>query len=126
MVMGQKHHIRRRPASPRLAIFMAISCFVLAALPVMAQETFYDAYELGLGHERAGRWSQALAAFENARSLRPEPGRQIPTFGRAVLDVYDPDLHLARVKIELGRGDEAVRDLERARASNVSPKGEIL
>ena len=93
--------------------------------PAAAQETFYDAYELGLGHERAGRWSQALAAFETARGLRPEAGRNVPTFGRAVLEVYDPDLHIARVKIELGRGGEAVRDLDRARSNSVSSASEI-
>lgn len=118
-------HIGRLSALPRTVMFIVVLCVALGALPIMAQDTFYDAYEVGLSYERAGRWSQALAAFETARSLRSEPGRDVPTFGRAVLEVYDPDLHLARVKIELGRGDEAVRDLDRARSNGVSSASEI-
>ena len=100
-------------------------CLLLLGGPLAAQSTFYDAYELGLAHERAGRWSAALAAFESAVQLRPDAGLDVPTFGRDTLSVYDPYLHLARVEIELGRYEEASSRLEAARSAGVSPRSEI-
>jgi len=98
---------------------------VLVVTPLAAQSTFYDAYELGLAHERAGRWSAALKAFETAVRLRPEAGRNVPTFGRDTLLIYDPYLHLARVEIELGRNQQALSYLEATRSAGVSPRSEI-
>ena len=106
-------------------MLVGLLCFMLLGGPLAAQSTFYDAYELGLAHERAGRWSAALEAFETAARLRPESGRDVPTFGRDTLSVYDPSLHLARVEIELGRNVEASSHLEAARSAGVSPRSEI-
>jgi len=103
-----------------------VACLVLLSAPtVAAQETFFDAYELGLAHERAGRWTEARAAMQTAVELRPEAGRNVPTFGHDVIDVYDPYLHLARINLELGRGGEALRFLDQSRRAAVSPKSEI-
>jgi hypothetical protein len=91
----------------------------------VAQTTFYDAYDLGLAHERAGRWSAARTAFEAAVDLRPNAGRNVPTFGRDVLAVYDPYFHLAAVEIELGLVVEAREHLATAKSAGVSPPEEM-
>lgn len=98
---------------------------LLSAQLVVAQETFFDAYELGLAHERAGRWTAALTAFHAAVELRPEAGKSVPTFGHDVIDVYDPYIHIAQSHMELGRIDDARRFLNRSRSAAVSPKTEI-
>ncbi len=102
-----------------------MAVFLLVPAIAATQVTFYDAYELGLAHERAGRWSSAVTAFETAVSIRPTAGRDVQTFGRDTLDVYDPFLHLARVEIKLGRFPEAKKHLAVARAAGVSSHLEI-
>ncbi len=104
---------------------LALGLAIGACVPAAAQQTFYDAYEMGLAHERAGRWTAALAVFETAVELRPQAGRNISTFGRDVLEVYDPYFHLARVSLELGRIDDARRFLDRARSEGVTPDSEL-
>lgn len=119
--------ISRFPGSgSAIAEWAIVACLVLLSVPtVAAQETFFDAYELGLAHERAGRWTEALTALETAVELRPEAGTSVPTFGHDVIDVYDPYLHLARILIELGRADDARRFLDQSRTAAVSPVSEI-
>ena len=119
--MGQSGSHRWR--STFLAAVLGLALGV--CVPATAQQTFYYAYEIGLAHERAGRWTAALTAFESAVELRPEAGRNIGTFGRDVLEVYDPYSHLARVSLELGRNDDARRWLERARSEGATPRPEL-
>jgi serine/threonine-protein kinase len=121
--MSNASFIIHRSPVPRLMLVAWLMLF--SSNPVVAQETFYDAYELGLAHERAGRWTEALTALQAAVRLRPEAGINVPTFGLDVIDVYDPHIHLARIHLELGRGDEARRFLDQSRSAAVSPVSEI-
>ncbi|MCL4819927.1 MAG: protein kinase [Vicinamibacteria bacterium] len=56
---------------------------------------WYEEYEIGLQALRAGRAGDAIAAFELAARLRPEPGRNVQTYGTNFLTDYQPYLKLA-------------------------------
>ncbi len=56
---------------------------------------WYEEYENGLQALRSGRAGDAIAAFELAARLRPEPGRNVQTYGTNFLTDYQPYLKLA-------------------------------
>ena len=63
--------------APAAAIALAI---LLAPAAARAQD-WDEAYRLGLTALARGNHARAVEAFRRAIALRPEPGRNIPTYG---------------------------------------------
>jgi Protein kinase domain len=106
---------------PRLPLGLAaIGAAFFVGFSVQAQTTFYEAWETGLAQERAGAWSEARTSFQRAKALHPEPGQRVRSYGLNFIEQYDPDLHLARTAIRLGRLDEAKTHLAAAQKAGVS------
>ncbi len=115
--------MRRRP---RLFLFLAaVGAGLLAGFSVLAQTTYYEAWEAGLAQERAGAWTEARMSFQRAKVLHPEPGRRVRSYGLNFIEQYDPDLHLTRANIRLGRLDEARTHLVAAQKAGVSSQAEL-
>ena len=88
-----------------------------AVLLAQGQPTFYAAYEDGLEHERAGRWREALAAYQRAIALRPKPAARVVIYGNNLLLDYYPYAHAARCQTELGQFEAARALLSRSENS---------
>lgn len=98
----------------------------LLATPTLlaqSQPTFYAAYQDGLEAEHQGHWRAALAAFDRAVALRPEPAARVITYGNNLLLNYAPYSHQARCHLELGELEAARAALSRA-AVHAEPRGE--
>jgi protein kinase-like protein/PEGA domain-containing protein/tetratricopeptide repeat protein len=66
-----------------------------------------EAYRSGLTALARGEHARAVAAFQRAIALRPEPGRNILTYGTNVEPRYFPYLHLAEAYLGLGQLEAA-------------------
>jgi hypothetical protein len=95
---------RRRP----LVLAMGL---VLAAALAGAEE-WHEAYRAGLSALARGDAERAAAAFRRAITLRPEPGRNVVTYGTNVEPRYFPYLRLADAYISLGQLELAQQALE--------------
>ena len=104
---------------------LAVVLILLSPAAAVAQSTFYEAYERGEDHQKAGRHQEAREAFLTAVAIHPEPAERIKTYGLNFLHQYDPYLHLAQVEIDLGLLEEAQAHLERSATAEVSPVEEI-
>jgi tetratricopeptide (TPR) repeat protein len=60
------------------------------------------------------RRSRAAEAFKRAIALRPEPGRNILTYGTNVEPRYFPYVHLAEAYLDLGQLEAAREALDRS------------
>lgn len=95
-------------------------------LGVQAQSlgTWYDAYEAGLSAQAKGQHAQALAAFQRAAGLRPQPGNRILTYGLNSLETYHPYLRSAQSALALGLVDVAEEQLKRSAQLGKEPAAE--
>jgi hypothetical protein len=73
-----------------------------------------EAYRSGLTALARGDHARAAAAFKRAIALRPEPGRNILTYGTNVEPRYFPYLHLAEAYLGLGQLEAARETLEKS------------
>ncbi|HEY7514666.1 MAG TPA: PEGA domain-containing protein, partial [Vicinamibacteria bacterium] len=95
-----------RPLPLALALGL---CLVGAAAP--AQE-WHEAYRDGVSALARGDAQQAVPALRRAVSLRPEPGRNVVTYGTNVEPRYFPYLRLAEAYLALGQLEPAQQALE--------------
>ncbi len=91
----------------RLALAIA-SLAVFAS--VAAAEEWYEAYRRGVRALAQGRPEAAVTLLERAIAQRPEPGRNVVTYGTNVERDYSPYLRLAEASL-------ALRDASRARSA---------
>jgi hypothetical protein len=90
---------------------VALAAGWLALLASVAgAEEWYEAYRRGVRALGQGRADQAVTLLERAAALRPEPGRNVVTYGTNVEREYFPYLRLAEASLQL-------RDAARARAA---------
>ncbi len=89
----------------RSSLVVAIG-LVLAAVPLPAQE-WHDAYRSGLNALARGDAAGAAEALRRAIALRPEPGRNVVTYGTNVEPRYFPYLRLAEACLALGQLEAA-------------------
>jgi predicted Ser/Thr protein kinase len=93
---------------PPLAFALGLS---LGGAPAGAQE-WHDAYRSGLSALARGDAERAVEALRRAVALRPEPGRNVVTYGTNVEPRYFPYLRLAEAYLALGQLEAAQQALE--------------
>jgi hypothetical protein len=97
--------------------------FLLLAAPAAAQD-WHEAYRAGVTALNRGQPARAVQLLERAASLRPEPGRNVVTYGTNVEARYYPYLRLAEAHL-LQRNLEGARAaLERSKSWGREPAEE--
>lgn len=96
------------PASAGVGLALG---FFLAAAPLRAQE-WHEAYRSGLAALQRGDATRAAEVLRRAIALRPEPGRNVVTYGTNVEPRYFPYLRLADAYLALGQLEAARQTLE--------------
>jgi SSS family transporter len=86
---------------------------LLAAQPAAAQE-WHDAYRAGVAALARGDPARAAESLQRAIALRPEPGRNVITYGTNFEPRYFPYLRLAEARLALGQLDAAREALDRS------------
>jgi hypothetical protein len=89
---------------------LALALLLLA--PSAAAEEWHEAYRAGVLALEKGDAARAAAAFERAIARRPEPGRNVRTYGTNFEPRYFPYLRLAEARLALGQADAAQKALE--------------
>lgn len=82
-----------------------------SVLMAQSQATWFAAYEDGLALQAKGQHAAALAAFQRAAALRPQPGNRVLTYGMNFLENYHPWLRIAQCALATGQlevGQEAL------------------
>jgi hypothetical protein len=90
---------------------LALAAGLLLGRGASAEE-WHEAYRLGLSALARGDGAQAVAAFGRAVAQRPEPGRNVVTYGTNVEARYFPYLRLAEAHLALGQLAKAREALE--------------
>lgn len=109
----------------RLAIPLPALILGLAGpLAAQSQATWYAAYEDGLGFQAKGKSAAALAAFQRAAELRPQPGNRVLTYGMNFLDAYHPWLKIAQCAMAVKDLDTAEEALKRSTSYGKEPAAE--
>ncbi|MCM2257144.1 MAG: protein kinase [Vicinamibacteria bacterium] len=85
--------MRRRPLWRALVVLALLLCAGIAG--AQPARPWYEEYEAGLLALRAKRAGDAIGAFERAAQLRPEPGRNVQSYGTNFVEDYQPYLRLA-------------------------------
>jgi hypothetical protein len=96
---------------------------LLAAGPVAAQE-WHEAYRAGVSALARGDPARAVEALRRAVALRPEPGRNVLTYGTNVEPRYFPYLRLAEAYLALEQLDAARAALETSASRGREPADE--
>src|SRR5262245_26889084 len=97
-------------ATRRRLLVLAIGILLGAA--VAGAEEWHEAYRAGLNALARGDAETAADALQRAIALRPEPGRNVVTYGTNVEPRYYPYLRLAEAYIALGQLELAQQALE--------------
>jgi Protein kinase domain/PEGA domain len=96
---------------------------LLAAGPAAAQE-WHEAYRSGVTALARGDAARAVESLRRAVALRPEPGRNVVTYGTNVEPRYFPYLRLAEAHLALGQFDPARQALETSAKWGIEPAEE--
>ena len=72
-----------------------------------AAQDWHEAYRAGVSAMARGEHARAVEALRRAVALRPEPGRNVLTYGTNVEPRYFPYLRLAESHLAIGQLDEA-------------------
>jgi hypothetical protein len=102
-------------------VLCALACL---SAPAAQAEEWFDAYEAGLRLLRQGQGVKAAERFERAIRLRPEPGRNILTYGTNRLASYHPYLRLAEAWLLVGDAARARDALARSETRPGEPADE--
>ena len=115
---------RRAPliAATRAAL-AALAAFLLAPAPICAQE-WHESYRAGVAALQRGDAARAVEALRRAIALRPEPGRNVVTYGTNVEPRYFPYLRLADAYVTLGQLEAARETLEASASWGREPADE--
>jgi len=109
------------PASSRAAGL--VLALLLAAGPLAAQD-WHEAYRAGLAALARGDHARAAEALRRAARLRPEPGRNVVTYGTNVEPRYFPYLRLAEACLALEDLEGARQALDTSASWNREPADE--
>jgi serine/threonine-protein kinase len=101
---------------------LALGGWLCASLA--AAEEWHEAYRAGLSALAHADHAAAAERFQRAIALRPEPGRNVVTYGTNVEPRYYPYLRLAEALLALGRLEDARRALETSAARGREPAEE--
>ncbi len=101
----------------------ALGIALLFSGEASAQEWF-DAYERGLLALKQAQAARAVEFFEQAIRLRPEPGKNLISYGTNRIDEYYPYLRLAEAEMLSGNLIAAREALKRSEAHGKEPRAE--
>jgi hypothetical protein len=96
---------------------------LLSARPAVAEE-WYEAYQAGVAALKRGDHARAAERLGRAIALRPEPGRNVVTYGTNFEARYYPYLYLAEACLALGRLEKAREALEASATWAREPAGD--
>ncbi len=95
---------------PSRRLLAAVLCSILIFTAHARAGEWYESYQEGMKALAQGQPSRALSLLEQAAGQRPQPGRNVITYGTNVVERYYPYLHLAEAYVQ-------VRDLAGARSA---------
>jgi hypothetical protein len=95
----------------------------LAGAPLLAQE-WHESYRAGVRALAEGQPLRAVSLLEQAVSQRPQPGRNVITYGTNVEPRYYPYLRLAEAYLRLGDLRGARSAIERSARWGIEPQAE--
>ncbi|HET7294613.1 MAG TPA: protein kinase [Vicinamibacteria bacterium] len=101
---------------------LVLACLTLA--PAAGAQEWHEFYRAGVTALERGDAVRATGAFARAIALRPEPGRNVRTYGTNVEPRYFPYLRLAEAQLALGDWDAARESLDRSAQWNREPADE--
>jgi hypothetical protein len=114
----------KQPADSPAARAAAVALLAfLTALPSHAEE-WHEAYRAGLAALARGDHARAAEALQRAIAARPEPGRNVVTYGTNVEPRYFPYLRLAEAQLGMGRLPAARQALAQSAAWAREPADE--
>jgi protein kinase-like protein/PEGA domain-containing protein len=90
----------------RGAVAAALAVVALCAARAEAQE-WHESYRAGVAALQRGDAARAVTALRRAVALRPEPGRNVQTYGTNIEPRYFPYLRLAEAHLAQGNLDGA-------------------
>jgi hypothetical protein len=115
--------MRRASGAARGAALVLAIGGSLAARPAGAQE-WHESYHSGVAALGRGDHARAVEALQRAIALRPEPGRNVVTYGTNVEPRYFPYLALGEAYLALGRLEAARKALETSASWGREPADE--
>jgi hypothetical protein len=107
---------------PLLLALLSLAIFV-SARDGRAQE-WHESYREGLKALSQGQPLRAVSLLEQAAGKRPQPGRNVITYGTNVEQRYYPYLHLAEAYLQLRDLPGALSALKRSEKWNAEPADE--
>ena len=102
------------------ALILVLSSWSTSA----AAQDWHEAYRAGVSAMARGEHARAVEALRRAVALRPEPGRNVLTYGTNVEPRYFPYVRLAESHLALGQLDEAREALTTAARWGKEPADE--
>lgn len=97
----------------RLPLARLLLLALLVAAPSFAADKWYDSYDKALAAAKKGNWADVIEKMTAAIAEKPEENRRAHSYGTIFL-AYHPYYYRGIAYFELGRYDEAIRDLKRA------------
>jgi len=91
-------------------LLAAVLCSILTFAAQARAAEWYESYQEGMKALAQGQPARALSLLEQAAGQRPQPGRNVITYGTNVVERYYPYLHLAEAYVQ-------ARDLAGARSA---------
>jgi Protein kinase domain/PEGA domain len=113
--------LRRAPAA---GLTTALALGLCLAAPDAWAEEWHEAYRSGVQALSRGRYKEAAEDLRRAIALRPEPGRNVVTYGTNIEARYYPYLRLAEAYIGLDQLDQARSALADSAARAAEPSDE--
>jgi tetratricopeptide (TPR) repeat protein len=105
-----------------------LAAFLLVAIAVTAQASWYDDYDAGLAAARTGNWSTVVTKMTAAIKGRPGEDNKARTYGSIFIN-YHPYYYRGVAYLNLGRYQQAIDDLEHTSGpgpENLGSIGELL
>ena len=111
----------RAHQGPPVGWAAALALGLLVAGGRVVAEEWHEAYRSGLTALARGDAARAAEALRRAVALRPEPGRNVVTYGTNVEPRYFPYLHLAEACLAQGQLEPAGEALETSARWGLEP-----
>lgn len=108
----------------RCATLLLLAGLFAAAPPEASAEEWHEAYRAGVQALSRGNAQGAVSSLKRAIALRPEPGRNVLTYGTNFEPRYFPYLRLAEACLALGQLAEARTALDASASRGVEPAAE--
>lgn len=101
----------------------ALLTLLLVAVPAPAADKWYDSYRKGIDAAKKGNWSVVVEQMTAAIREKPDENRRVHTYGTIYL-AYHPYYYRGIAYFELGRHEEAIRDLKKATGTGPEELGD--